>query len=171
MALHTASHCLHGAISRTAPLSSDLSVTEHMTNAAPVTVELVPPVFAIQTPIRSPNAATSRSATPSDCTDTVNGDAITAAVERQPCKILCDIARQGGLSVGRDLEVSQIDLNRRSQNTLLPDFCPACVTKRRLLFDLPISCCIRRQRLSRRVCVPGNTKWNLCAKSLSLCTV
>jgi hypothetical protein len=40
MASHTASHCLHGVIRRTALLSSDLTVTEHTTNVASVTVQL-----------------------------------------------------------------------------------------------------------------------------------
>jgi hypothetical protein len=48
---HTASHTLHGVIRRTALLSSDLTVTEHTKNLACVTVQLVPPLFAIQTPI------------------------------------------------------------------------------------------------------------------------
>jgi hypothetical protein len=52
MASHTASHFLHGVISRTAPLSSVLTLMEQMTNPSPVTVQLVPPIFAIQTPIR-----------------------------------------------------------------------------------------------------------------------
>ena len=52
MASHTASHCLHGVIRRTALLSSDLILTEHMMNAVHVTVQLVTSVFVIQTPIR-----------------------------------------------------------------------------------------------------------------------
>jgi len=52
MASHTASHCIHGVISRTALLSSDLTVTEHKMNAVPVAVQLAPSVFVIETPIR-----------------------------------------------------------------------------------------------------------------------
>jgi len=48
----TANHCLQSVIRHTTLLSSDLTLTEHTTNAAPVSVELVPSVFAIQTPIR-----------------------------------------------------------------------------------------------------------------------
>jgi hypothetical protein len=79
----------------------------------------------------------------------------------------------GGLSLGRDREVhlkGQLDTNRSSQDTLLPEFSPECVTKRRLLFDRLISCCIRRRRLSPRVCVLRNAMWNLCANLPSLCT-
>ena len=72
-----------------------------------------------------------------------------------------------GASLGRYFEVhhkSQMDPNRRTQNSLLPDFFL------RLLFDRLISCCVRGRRPCRRVCVPGNAKRNLCANLLPLCT-
>ena len=74
----------------------------------------------------------------------------------------------GGPSLGRDLEVhpkSQMYPNRSSQDALLPDFRPVCVTNRRLLFDRLISCCLRRGRLSRRVGVPGKAKWKFCVST------
>jgi len=86
------------------------------------------------------------------------------------CHLLALLGAHHILHVSRIRVKSQLDTNRSSQDALLPDLCPACVTKRRLLFNRLITCCIRRRRLSRRVCVPGNAKWNFCANLLSLCT-
>ena len=92
--------------------------------------------------------------------------------ERDSCRNLRDIVWQEGLSLGWDLEVyfnSHLYTHRASHDALLPDLCPPCVTKRCLLFDRLISCCIRRWRLSGRVDVPGNANWKFCVRKYCQC--